>query len=76
MITQIFNPTAELVIPIGTRNNEANAEIETQPVTVETKISKFSTKFKYLHVFFIFHSLNHYVFNLKDNFLFHQLFSI
>ena len=43
MIPQMFNPTAELVIPIETQANEANAEIETQPVTVETKISKFST---------------------------------
>ena len=30
-IAQIFNPTAELVIPTGTRTKEANAEIETQP---------------------------------------------
>ena len=73
MITQIFNPTAELAILRGTQTNEENAKIETQPVTIETKISKFSTEFKYLHVFFIFHSLSHYVlFHLKDNFLFHQ----
>ena len=26
---QILNPSAELVIPTGTPNNEANAEIET-----------------------------------------------
>ena len=43
MIAQMFNPTAELVIPTKIVTNEANAEIETQPVTVETKISKFST---------------------------------
>ena len=42
MISQIFIPTAELVIPTGTQTNEANAEIETQPVTVETKISNSS----------------------------------
>ena len=36
-------PTAELVVPAGTQTNEANAEIETQPVTVETKISECST---------------------------------
>ena len=40
MIAQIFNLTVELVIPTGTQTNEANAEIQTQPVTVETKISK------------------------------------
>ena len=43
MILQIFNHTAELVIPIRTQTNEANAEIETQPVIVEARISKCST---------------------------------
>ena len=42
MIAQIFIPTAVLVIPTGTQNIEANIEIETQPVTVETKIWNFS----------------------------------
>ena len=36
-------PTAELKIPTGTQTNEANAEIETQPVIVEASISKSST---------------------------------
>ena len=40
VIAQIVSPTAELVIAIGTQTNEANAEIETQPLTVEAKISK------------------------------------
>ena len=39
----MFIPTAELVIPIGIQTNQANAEIETQPVTVEARISKIST---------------------------------
>ena len=43
MIPQVLIPTAELVIPTGTKTNEANAEIETQPVIVETKISQCST---------------------------------
>ena len=43
MIAQIFIPIVELVIPMGIATIEANAEIETQPVTVETKISKCST---------------------------------
>ena len=43
MISQISVPTAELVIPTGTETNEENAEIETQPVTIETEISKCST---------------------------------
>ena len=38
-----FIPTAELIIPTGKQTNEANAEIETQPGTVEAKISKTST---------------------------------
>ena len=39
MIVQIFIPTTELVIPTGTQTTEANAEIETQPVSIETKIT-------------------------------------
>ena len=37
VIAQIFNPTAELP---GTPTNEANAEIETQSLTTETKTTK------------------------------------
>ena len=40
MIAQIFIPAAELAIPTGTQTNEANAETETQPATVEDKTSK------------------------------------
>ena len=40
IITQIFIPITELAIPIGIATNEAKAEIETQPVIVETKIRK------------------------------------
>ena len=43
VVTQSFSPTAELVIPTGTQTNEANTENETQPVTVEARISKYST---------------------------------
>ena len=43
MIAQIFIPIAELVIPTETRINEANAEIQTQHIIVEDRISKFST---------------------------------
>ena len=38
-IAQFFIPTAELVIPTGTQTNEADAEIETQPEIVDSKIS-------------------------------------
>ena len=43
IIAQIFIPIAELVVPTGTQANEGNVEIETQPVIVETKISKCCT---------------------------------
>ena len=43
VIAKIFISAAEIVIPRGTQINEVNAEIEAQPVTVETKISKCST---------------------------------
>ena len=35
----MFNPTAEIVIPIGMPTNEAKTEIETHPVIAETRIS-------------------------------------
>ena len=37
---QTFNPIAELVIPIGIPSKEAKAEMEIDPITVETKIGK------------------------------------
>ena len=40
VITQIFNPGVELVIPIGIPTKEVKAEIETHTVTMEIKISK------------------------------------
>ena len=42
VIAQIFNPIAELVIPIGIRIKEAKAEIEIHPVIVDAKIRKCS----------------------------------
>ena len=43
VIVQMFIPTAELVMPTRTQTNEVNAEIEAQPVTVQTKINTCST---------------------------------
>ena len=40
VITQIFNPIAELVIPYGIPTKEAKAEMETYPVSVEITISE------------------------------------
>ena len=42
VITQICNPIAELVIPIGIPTQEKKAEIETHSVIVEITISKLS----------------------------------
>ena len=39
---QIFNPIAELVIPIGIATKETKAEIEIHPATAEAKIRKHS----------------------------------
>ena len=69
--------TAELLIPTGTQANKANTQTETQPVTVETEISKCSTYLNTYMSSYIFHSLNYYVlFILKGSFLLHQFFSI
>ena len=37
-VAEIFNPIAELVIPIGIPSKEAKAYIEIHPVTAEPKI--------------------------------------
>ena len=42
VIAQMFHPTAEHVIPIGIQTNEQSAEIKTQPVTAEARISNCS----------------------------------
>ena len=40
VITHIFNPIVELVIPTGIPTKEAKAEMETPPVIVEITISQ------------------------------------
>ena len=42
VMAQIFNPIAELIIPIGTPGKEAKEEIEIHPVNAEAKIRKCS----------------------------------
>ena len=39
-IAKTFNPTAELVIPIGIPSKEAKTKIEIHPVNVEATIRK------------------------------------
>ena len=38
VITQIFNPVAELIIPIGILTKKGKAEIEMHPAIIEAKI--------------------------------------
>ena len=42
IIPQIFNPLAELVIPIGMLTKETKEELETHPVIAEPKMRKCS----------------------------------
>ena len=56
VITQIFNPTAGLVIPTGIRAKEAKSEMETHPIAVGIKISKCSIKFETLQNFYTSYS--------------------
>ena len=49
VIAQIFSPTAKLAIPTGIPANEANTEIETQPLMAEIKTRKCLKSFKLLH---------------------------
>ena len=46
VITQICSFVVELVIPLWIPTKEAKAEMETHPLTVEIKISKYSIWFK------------------------------
>ena len=54
MITQIFIPTTEIAIPTGTPTSEANPEIETQPLTVETKAKSVQSNLKLYKLFMFF----------------------
>ena len=42
VITQIFNPIVQLVIPIGIPTKEAKIEMEAHPVIVEIAVSECS----------------------------------
>ena len=43
VITQIFNPITELLIPTGIPTKEAKAEVKTHPLIVEIATSKWLT---------------------------------
>ena len=51
IITQIFNPIAELVIAIGIPTKEAKAEMETHPLTVQIKLFYTSYSLIYFDLF-------------------------
>ena len=40
MIAHIFNPTVEILIPIGMSTSETNVEIQTQPLAEEMERGK------------------------------------
>ena len=46
MIEQTSIPTTELAVPTGTPTDEANAKIETQPLTAEIKYKNFQSNLK------------------------------
>ena len=52
-IKLIVDPIAELIIPTGIATKEAKAEMETHPLIVENKISKYSIYFKILQTSFM-----------------------
>ena len=77
VITQIFNPIAKIVIPIGIATKEAKAKMETHLVTAEIKISKYSIQFKLYKLFYASYSLIHFdLFLQLNNLLFHLYFSV
>ena len=72
----MFNPIAELLVPIGIPKKEAKAEIEIHPVIVEAKRIQYNLEmYKY---FCAFYSQIHFSLFLQENwkFLFHLYFLI
>ena len=61
-IAQIFNPIAELVIPVGIPSKEAKTEMETHPVILETKIRKCSIYFRVVPTYSCFLLVNSFRF--------------
>ena len=54
VITQIFNPTAELLIPTRIPTKEGKSEMETHPVTPQTKKVNFQYNSKPTKLFMFF----------------------
>ena len=77
-IAEIFNPIAELVIPIRISNEEAKAETEIHPVSVEAKIRNcYDIIQSCKNLFCDFYSSIHFArFFQRNSLLFHLYFLI
>ena len=53
VLDQIFDPIAELIIPMGIRSKEAKAEIEINPVTAESKKEIFQCNLECTNLFLL-----------------------
>ena len=60
IIEQIFNHTAELVIPIEISAKKAKAEMETHPGTVEITIKRVHYNSKLFKLFYVSYLLFHF----------------
>ena len=77
VITQFFNPIAELATPTGIPTKEAKAEMETHLVTVEINILSVQYNAKFSKLFSASYSLIHFdLFLQLNNFSFHLYFSV
>ena len=72
---QIFNPTAELVVPLGIPTNKAKAEMETHPVMCKLQQTSGQYNSKLHKCFHASYSLMHFnLFIQLNDFLFHLFF--
>ena len=62
IIAQMFNPIAELVIPIRIPTKQEEEEMEIHPLIVEDKIRKYSVEFRVVQKFLCFLLINSFRF--------------
>ena len=76
-IAEMFNPIAELVVPIGIPSKEANVEIEIHPVIGEAKRESVQYNLVLYKPFCTFYTSIHFaLFFQLNNFFFCPYFSI
>ena len=63
----IFNPTADLVIPIEIPSKETKAETEIHPVIPEAKIRKCSIQFRVVQIFCTLYSSIYFALFVQEN---------